>query len=136
MLQMPPVIPSNAKVAFPLKWFKHHDERGLIAKLALQRRFIGACVRHLHQTFFQDSEYRGVLIDILVDSKRLHPELIIPYTKDTICFSQSLAIEAKVIRASFNKQNNPQSVRVFSGKRVIKYRFSLCSRHAYHRFGY
>lgn len=63
--------------------------------------------------------------------------LIIPYTKDTICFSQSLAIEAKVIRASFNKQNkSPQSVRVFSGKRVIKYRFSLCSSHAHYRFGY
>lgn len=114
MLQMPPVIPKNTKVAFPMKWFKHHDERGLIAKLALQKQFIGASVRYLHPTFFQDSKYRGVLIDILVDSKRLHPELImpgdvdmliIPYTKRTINFSQSLAIEAKVIRASFEKQN-------------------------------
>lgn len=114
MLQMPPVIPENTKVAFPIKWFKNHDERGLIAKLALQRQFIGECVRYLHPTFFQDSEYCGVLIDILVDSKQLHPELvmpgdvdmlIIPYTKRTINFSQSLAIEAKVIRASFEKQN-------------------------------
>lgn len=63
MLQIPPVISENAKVAFPMKWFKHHDERGLIAKLALEKQFIGACVRYLHPTFFQDSKYRGVLID-------------------------------------------------------------------------
>lgn len=106
-------LDKNTKIMLPKSWFINHNENGMLIRLIVNMRLLGLCLRETHPTFFSDPNYKGVLINILIPSKELHPDLskpgdidmlIIPYTEDCIIFSESLAIEAKVIIASYENQ--------------------------------
>lgn len=106
-------LTKHTKVIIPREWFINHNENGMLVKLITNMRLLGECLRLTHPTFFTETNYKGVLVNILIPSNSIHPELnkpgdidmlIIPYTENKIAFSEALAIEAKVIRASYEKQ--------------------------------
>lgn len=112
-LPINPPLTKNTKIMLPKKWVVNHDENSMLMRLIVNMRLLGQCLRVTHPTFFSDPNYKGVLIKILIPSQELHPDLkkpgdidmlIIPYTENDIIFSESLAIEAKVIRASYENQ--------------------------------
>ncbi|WP_169392568.1 MULTISPECIES: hypothetical protein [Psychrobacter] len=107
-------LPDGTKIHLPKEWFENNDERGIIARLLIDKRYFGSCYRKLNPLFFENNFYKGVVVSMLVDSYKVHPELkrpgdvdvlIIPYTKDSLVFSETMAIEAKVLRSAYTNQN-------------------------------
>lgn len=116
-------LPDGTKIPLPREWFENNDERGIIVRLVTNKQYFGSCYRKLHPLFFKDDSYEGVVVSILVDSHKVHPELkrpgdidilIIPYTKDNLVFSETMAIEAKVLRSAYTNQNKPPNQFGFS----------------------
>ncbi|MEG9476316.1 hypothetical protein [Mannheimia indoligenes] len=106
-------LTSNTPLFCPKEWMNNHNENGMLLRLIANMRLLGEFLRKTHPTFFSISDYKGVLATILIPSKELHQNLnkpgdidmlIIPYTENNIVFSESLAVEAKVIRASYEQQ--------------------------------
>jgi len=113
-LPLIPSLPSGTKIMLPREWFENNDERGIIARLVADKQYFGSCYRKLHPLFFKDDSYEGVVVSILVDSHKVHPDLkrpgdidilIIPYNKDSLVFTEAMAIEAKVLRSAYANQN-------------------------------
>lgn len=116
-------LPAGESFPLPIEWFKNNDERGIIARLILNKEYFGACFRQFHPIFFETEIYKGVVVSMLVASQELHPDLrkpgdvdilIIPYTDKSLVFSEAIAVEAKVIRASYAKQTKSPNQYGFS----------------------
>jgi len=113
-LPLIPPLPHGTEILLPREWFENNDERGIIARLIIDKRYFGSCYRELHPLFFENDSYKGVVVSMLVDSHKVHPDLkrpgdidilVIPYTKDSLVFSETMAIEAKVLRSAYANQN-------------------------------
>ena len=116
-------LPAGESFPLPIEWFKSNDERGIIARLILNKEYFGACFRQFHPIFFETEIYKGVVVSMLVASQELNPDLrkpgdvdilIIPYTDKSLVFSEAIAVEAKVIRASYAKQTKSPNQYGFS----------------------
>lgn len=113
-LPLVPPIPDGTAIPLPREWFEDNDERGVIARLIANKRYFGSCYRKLNPYFFEDDSYKGVVVSMLVDSYEVHPDLkrpgdidilVIPYTQNSLVFSETMAIEAKVVRSAYTNQN-------------------------------
>lgn len=91
-----------------------NDERALGARLICNRRLFGDCYYKLAPQFFDRMcDKSGVMIAGFVSSIDIFPDLtfpgdidllVIPYCEDQLIISETLAIELKVVRATFAKQ--------------------------------
>lgn len=113
-LPLIPPLPDGTGVLLPKEWFENNDERGIIARLIIDKRYFGSCYRELSPQFFENDSYEGVVVSMLVDSYEVHADLkrpgdidilVIPYTKNSLVFSEAMAIEAKVVRSAYKNQN-------------------------------
>ncbi len=113
-LPLMPPLPDGTEIPLPSEWFEDSDERGIIARLIADKRYFGSCYRILNPDFFEDNSYIGVVVSMLVDSYKVHSDLkrpgdidilVIPYTQNSLVFSETLAIEAKVVRSAYTNQN-------------------------------
>lgn len=90
------------------------DEKAIGLQFICQRRLFGHCYRQLHPNVFDwMGKGSGVFISPFVLSKEVVPHinfpgdidlLVIPYEGDDLLLSRTLAIELKIVRASFEKQ--------------------------------
>lgn len=108
----------------PKKWARTHDERLLIMEFVCHRRLFGHGYQCLMPNYFDDMpKGSGVFISGLVPTKEILPHvefpgdidlLIIPYEGDELLISMSLAIEIKIIRATYKKQGRSPNQYGFS----------------------
>jgi len=105
------------------------DERAMGAKLVCNRRLFGDCYHTLAPRFFDRvDDKRGVMIASFVSSTEIFPDLtfpgdidllVIPYFDDELIISETLAIELKVVRASFAKQGKSPNDFGFSQSKAM-----------------
>ena len=77
-------LPAGESFPLPIEWFKNNDERGIIARLILNKEYFGACFRQFHPIFFETEIYKGVVVSMLVASQELHPDLRKPGDVDIL----------------------------------------------------
>jgi hypothetical protein len=128
IIQRPPKrLGGDVVYAIPLAEVVRKTEPALIAQFICNRQLFGRVYRPLQSDYFdhmpQDS---GIFIFPLVITQAIFPAairpgdidiLVIPYHRDELILDQILAIEVKVLRASFQKQ----------GKSPNEYGFSQAS---------
>jgi hypothetical protein len=113
----------------PKKLLNKNDEKALGIKFVINRFLFGQCYQLLFPEYFnsmpQDS---GVLIRGFVDTDKIlknisYPGdidlLVIPYHGDELILSRSLAIELKIIRATFIKQGKSPNQYGFSQSQAL-----------------
>lgn len=101
-----------------------HDERVVCMKLACDRRLFGQCYRDLLPDYAHEMPRNsGVLIRGLIPVGDIVPGavrpgdidlMVIPYEGDELVLSRTLAIEVKVIRASYEDQSRSPNQYGFS----------------------
>lgn len=113
--QRPPKLKSG-EVAFLIDrtLVDRRDEKALTIQFISQRKLFGWCYQALHPHVFDwMTAESGVFIAPLVPSASIVSEmtfpgdidlLIIPYHKSDLLLSRTLAVELKIVRASFLKQ--------------------------------
>lgn len=101
--------------AAPASAIKKHDERCVTYAWLSKRQLFGETYRRLIPDFFEGtSPDTGVMIGTFVPTAKVVPDLhfpgdidvlVIPYEGDQLVLSSTLAIEIKVVRASFARQH-------------------------------
>ncbi|MDR2689375.1 MAG: hypothetical protein LBB76_06415, partial [Azoarcus sp.] len=107
-------LPETSAFLLPKNAMRKHDERCMTYVWVAHRNLFGEVYRYLLPDYFyampQDS---GVVIGTFISSTDIMPGLtfpgdidvlVIPYEGDDLVLSLTLAIEIKVIRASFERQ--------------------------------
>ena len=50
-LPLIPPLPHGTEISLPREWFENNDERGIIARLIIDKRYFGSCYRELQVVF-------------------------------------------------------------------------------------
>lgn len=100
--------------AIDKRWFERHDERALIIQFICDRRLFGDAYRRLQGDYFWNMPPEsGVLVAPLRVTAEIFPGeirpgdidiLLLPYEGDEIVLDRAMALEVKVVRASFDDQ--------------------------------
>jgi len=120
----------------PIKLVNRKDEISIGLKFICNRKLFGSFYESLHPNFFQQMGMNdGVFIAPFVLSNKLLKHivfpgdidlLIIPYQENNLLLTRSIAVELKIVRATFAKQ----------GKSPNDYGFSQASSLLSHGFPY
>jgi hypothetical protein len=133
----PPLARDGEHVFYlPKKLVLNNSEIAVILSLICNRRLFGRSYYGLMPDYFERmGERSGVMIGICVPTKLLIPSatfpgdidlLIIPYENDQLIVSETLAVEVKVVRATYFKQ----------GKAPNEFGFSQAKATLLHGFPY
>lgn len=118
----------------PIRSVEKGDERAVTLQFVANRKLFGECYRILRPKYFNSAKQgHGVMVAVEVDSKKIIPDmnfpgdidiLIIPYEGNKLIVSDTLAIEVKVIRASFERQNkSPNQFGFSQAESLLKHGF-------------
>ncbi len=98
----------------PVKWVRRRDERFTGLRLITRRQQFGLCYQQLAGRYYWSMPNpSGVLVCPFVETRYIVPGaefpgdidlLILPYEGNELVLSKAMAVELKVIRASFLKQ--------------------------------
>ncbi len=121
----------DAVFRLPQRLVEKNDEVALVARLVCDRRLFGECYRGLLPAHFNDMGAKsGVMVAGSVPSAEVLKDmtfpgdidlLVIPYDDDQLIPSEALAIEIKVVRASFRKQGkSPNEFGFSQAKSLLK----------------
>ena len=111
-----PKMLSSGDVAFriPFSMARKNSEIALTLSLITNRRLFGVLYAGLQQDYFDHMHQNsGVFVRPVVTTKRISPQtnfpgdidiLVIPYEENFLILDRLLAIEVKIVRASFAKQ--------------------------------
>lgn len=113
----------------PKKLIENDDEKALGIKFILDRRLFGLCYRQLLPEYFDSMpKNSGVLIRGFVQTANILNGVsfpgdidlvIIPYEGDALVLSKALAVELKIVRASFAKQGKSPNEFGFSQAQAL-----------------
>jgi hypothetical protein len=112
MRKRPAYAPGKSVQAYiPRSLYERNDESVLVVRLAINRPLFGDVYRRLMPDFFQSfARHAGVMICARIETKRILNErsipgdidlLVVPYEGNDLVLSQAMAIEVKVVRATF-----------------------------------
>ena len=135
MVSRPPYLPNKAAVAYlPISSIEKATEQAVTIQFVADRRLFGACYSLLRPEYFDTAQQGcGVMIAVEVESQEIVSDmkfpgdidiLIIPYEGNQLIVSDTLAVEVKVVRARFERQEKSPNQFVFSqAKSLLKYGF-------------
>jgi hypothetical protein len=113
--QRPPLHRSgDPAVIFPRNWIEQEDEQALGIQLMCDRKLFGLCYLNLAGNYFWEMPRNsGVFVAGFVPSSDIIDHLtfpgdidflIIPYEDDKLVVSRTMAVELKIVRASYDNQ--------------------------------
>ncbi|MCO6391516.1 hypothetical protein GTW25_10790 [Aliihoeflea aestuarii] len=128
----PPTLhDGDPAIAVPTGWIGKKSEPGMIISLITNRKLFGYVYWGLQPDFFDDmAPHSGVYVRPLVQTSEISSAerpgdidlLIVPYEGNTLLLHRVMAIEVKVLRATFSKQGkspNDMGVSQASALRVV-----------------
>lgn len=120
---------SEVKILISKKLYDKNDEIALGARLIANRILFGYCYQQMLPEYFDSMPSNsGVLIGAFINMNHIlkgqtYPGdvdlLILPYEGDDLVLSKALAVELKVIRASFKKQGKSPNQYGFSQAQAL-----------------
>lgn len=125
MQRRPPRVRDGAPFwVLPKAMFERNAEEALIVEFASHRKLFGDAYCQLQREYFWDMPHgSGVFIRPLIRTKELAPGavrpgdidlLVVPYESDDLVLERSLALEIKVVRASYARQGRSPNDMGFS----------------------
>jgi len=130
LIHRPEYIKDGAEgFLIPNKLLNKNDEKALGVKFVANRLLFGQCYQLLFPEYFDSMpENSGVLIRGFVDTDKIlnhisYPGdidlLVIPYHENELILSRTLAIELKIVRATFIKQGKSPNQYGFSQSQAL-----------------